>query len=390
MGKKLTQEEFENRLHEYHGEKYSLITPFVNSKTKVRLYCNNCGNEFERFPSGVNSYTCDKCGDRSKAIRSAMINGNYLSKTHPLIAGMLKNINDGYCYSYATHTELDFICPNCGTIITKRPNELFNKYGKLVCPNCSDGFFYPEKFFRSFLDQCNVEYIYQYSSKDAKWCDSYRYDFYLPTYNIICETHGSQHYTGKYSCSKLTLEEQQTIDHKKIELANQNGVDVIEIDCRISDKDYIKTSILNSELLNLFDISRVDWNKCASNAVSSLLTIVCKQWNGNYGKVNDIAKENHIHPYTLLKYLKEGSELELCNFNYEEYLEYAKEIHYKKVSESLMRPIKCVETNEVFESRKAAMNYFGFDIKTRDINNPNHTSHGYHWVYLDQLDEVAS
>ena len=392
MPKRKTQKEFEDQVFElYHGQ-YSVIGDYINNHTSIKIRCNNCGCEFDRIPVGIlqGRLTCYNCGEYSQNIRSRMISDRCLWKTHPYIAKLLQDKDDGYRYSFSTHTALNFICPDCGTIVTKRPLEILNKNNRFVCPFCSDGFSYPEKFFRSVLDQCGVDYIFQFNSKHADWCELYKYDFYLTQYNIICETNGIQHYETCFNTFMTTLEEQQYIDSQKIELAKNNGVNVITIDCRISDIDYIRESIINSDLSHILDLSNIDWECCGRYAISSLCTLVCKLWDGNYSRIDEMANQNHLHVNTILKYLTDGSRLGLCDFNLEEYKKYTKQIHYKKVGLALQRPIKCIETNEVFESRKAAMEHYGFDIKTRDINKPNRTSHGYHWVYLDQLNQEAS
>lgn len=42
MPKKLTQEEFLDRLNKYTNNKVSLLTPYINKRTKVTVQCKKC------------------------------------------------------------------------------------------------------------------------------------------------------------------------------------------------------------------------------------------------------------------------------------------------------------------------------------------------------------
>ena len=53
MPKKLTQEEFEQRLKKYTNNTVELITPYINRRTKVIIKCKFCGYEWEKSPQGL-------------------------------------------------------------------------------------------------------------------------------------------------------------------------------------------------------------------------------------------------------------------------------------------------------------------------------------------------
>ena len=123
----------------------------------------------------------------------------------------------------------------------------------------SDGYSIPEKFLNSVLKQLNVKYKHQLTKKNFKWCNEFRYDFYIYKYKMIIETHGEQHYTKAFG--DTTVEEQQENDEYKKDLALENGINkYIVIDTSVSDFNYIYNSI-ESSLHNLFDFNKLDIEK---------------------------------------------------------------------------------------------------------------------------------
>ena len=93
-------------------------------------------------------------------------------------------------------------------------------------PNCGDKVSYDEKFLSSILSQLKVDFATQLSKSTFNWCDKYRYDFYIPSLNMIIETHGIQHYEENKNWT-MSLEEEQENDKIKKELAYQTKLNII-------------------------------------------------------------------------------------------------------------------------------------------------------------------
>lgn len=151
---------------------------------------------------------------------------------------------------------MDFICPNCGHTKNMIVDNLTSK--GFHCDYCKeDGISYPNRMLRSFLKQ-----VSQYLDEDyqlEKYIAPYKFDGYF-IYNsqpYAVEMHGLQHYEQVFST--VTLEEQQQRDEEKRHKCCELGIIEIEIDCRISDFDYIKTNLYKSKLSDLFDFSKIDW-----------------------------------------------------------------------------------------------------------------------------------
>jgi hypothetical protein len=229
-------------------------------------------------------------------------------------------------YSCQSNKKIYPICPDCGRIKDKEISisDIYNRHS-IGC-SCNDGNYYPEKFFNLVLQQLDVNYKTQLSKATFKWCDKYRYDFYFEYKGekYIVETHGRQHYeqTGRKGKRARTLEKEQENDKLKKQLALDNGIkeeNYIVIDARESNLEWIRDNengILNSKLSKLFDLNKIDWNKCEEFALSNRVKEICEYKRNNpkmtTGKIKEITG---ISQPTITKYLKHGTELGWVNYD---------------------------------------------------------------------------
>ena len=143
------------------------------------------------------------------------------------------------------------------------------------CNRCGDGISYGEKFMYSLLNQIRENFITQLSRTTFGWCDKYKYDFYLPRINTIIEVHGIQHYEENRSSLYCYNASNDEIKEK---LAKENGIsNYIVIDCRKSNLQYIKESIINTNLLQLLNVTEneINWIECDRFTSKSFLITVC-------------------------------------------------------------------------------------------------------------------
>jgi hypothetical protein len=118
-----------------------------------------------------------------------------------------------------------------------------------------------------------------------------------------------------------TLEEEQESDKEKEELAKQNRIrNYIVVDCRYSTSEWIKNSILNSQLAEIYDLSNIDWCQCEQFATSNLVKDVCSYWSKHChdSTTSDLARIFKVNHVTIWKYLKQGARLGWCNYNAED------------------------------------------------------------------------
>lgn len=278
----------------------------VKSGAKGYNYtCKNCNNKDSMRESHLlEGKGCNVCGRVPKKVLKGY---NDLSTTRPDVVQYLLNKNDRFKYTQGSNKKVKWHCDLCDKIEEKQV-VAFCKKG-FSCGSCSDTISFPNKFIFSLLNQLNINFE---SEKTFPWSDKKRYDFYIPDKSLLIEAHGAQHYIQ--SGFPKTLEEIQKIDRLKRDMATKNKILLVTINCSTSSKNFIKNSILKSELHNFFDLKNVNWDKCAKDAMSNVMDLTIKMWNK--GKtVPEIAAFFKISTVSVRKYLKTGNETNLCLYN---------------------------------------------------------------------------
>lgn len=226
--------------------------------------------------------------------------------------------------SNSTSDKYWFNCPDCGHSVKKMISNV--KRRGLSCNFCSDFISFPEKFMISFLKQLELHFetqkIFNWSKnikhKNSKLCGNKIYDFYVD--GMIIETHGEQHYKERFigiSNKAKTLLEEQLNDSLKKSLALGSGeiTHYITIDCSESNMEFIKKNILGSKLSEIFDLSKIDWQKCNLYATSNFIKIASCHWNEGIKSTLQIATLMNLSRTTITRYLKQGAELGWCDYN---------------------------------------------------------------------------
>lgn len=324
---KLTQEEFIRRLkkaNRYYANGNFVVGKYINKRTMVQCECIIHNYIWSEFPEKLYAGRgCPLCNN--KKIRSAGTFGGRpcLWDTHPELAKLLKNPDDGYKYTYGSTKVLEFICPHCGDIIVKSIFKV--SHNGLCCKKCSDGVSLPNKYSRALLDQLPIDgYYCEYS---PAWAQSYFYDNYFE-YNgqkYVLEMDGSFHYVEK-SLSKQPLKERIKIDEIKDKLAKQNGVNIIRINCVESNANFIKAQILQSQLSKIFDLSLIDWELCDKKSQKNLVKQACELYMLHTHTLIEICRQLHISRDTLHKYLKIGVRFDWCDYDAEKNKTYSKPV----------------------------------------------------------------
>lgn len=349
MSKQLTTDDFKNKMYVQHGNDFEVIGKYINARTKIRVK-HKCGFDFMTRPDFISTvskgYGCPVCSNNYNSIASRL-NQKHINlwQTDPDIAMYLKNKEDGYNITSGSNRFLEWVCPRCGHIQTRSVHTV--KANGFICEMCTDGFSKPEKFMRSILIQLGIEFEMQ---KKFEWSGNKKYDFYFE--GILCETHGLQHYEHCFRyIGARTLEEEIQNDKYKEMIAKENGFNddtYIVIDCRKSEKDWIKRSILNSKLSKIYDLSKINWDQCEKDCLSSLILEICNLWNQGYS-TTEIKRELHISKKSTIvsKYLKICDSLGLCNYNSKQ----------SRINASVHKVV-CLNNKQVFNSIKDAEKYY--------------------------------
>jgi len=290
------------------------------------------------FVGGNGSITCNQC--------------HMIAITHSYSIDNFVNKEDPYKYPAGSNKKVPMKCSDCGLekLITIT-NYFYQGFG---CPRCSDGISFSQKFLFNLFEQLlDKDFQVELSIKTFKWCNKYKYDFYLNKIDgIICECHGIQHYEESNN-NWATLEETQGNDFDKEWLARSNKIiNYIILDCRESTLKWVKNSIMNSKLPRLLNFKEEDinWEKCYEASFKSFVKIACDLWNKGMKSVAKIANELKLGKKAVGKYLKQGVELGWCNYDPKE--EMRKQ--YILMGEKSSKKVICLNTGEIFNSQTEA------------------------------------
>ena len=316
--------------HKIIDDKRNLI---ITEREKIKGYSKTLPN------TNIKVYTCTcmKCGDTDVKITEShlkegrgcptcrglkVVKGiNDIPTTDPwMIPYFQGGIEEAAQYTNNSNKKIFPVCPDCGKVSVKqyKINKIYTRKG-FSC-NCSDGVSYPEKFVSEFLNQLGISFISQASTRTFDWLNkNIRYDFYIPDKNIIIEANGAQHYEYN-NWTDRTLEDERKNDKMKEDLALSNGISFyVKVDCRKSDKEYIKQSIMNSVLSIIYDCTYVDWDRCEIRALSNLTKEICDYYSNISHNIKEISNKFNKGHDTIVRYLKIGNKYNWCSPPYEIY-----------------------------------------------------------------------
>jgi len=301
---------------------------------------------------------------------------NKIATTHPHLVKFLVNEDDAFNHSAGSGNKILIRCIDCNYEKEKSIYDWINRgFG---CPRCSDGVPYPEKFMFSLLEQLlDKKFKTQLSKSTFKWCNNYKYDNYIDNLNCIIETHGEQHYKENSLSSvwRMSLEETQVNDLDKEWLARSNNIkNYIIINCRYSDLDWIKKSVMESKLPKLLNFKEedIDWLKCHEYSCKSFVKKACDLWNSGIKNATEIAEKLNIERRAIIRYLKQGDKLDWC-------------IYPKKII--------CLNTREVFSSQSEAKIKYGIkdsgismccSDKQKSAGKDSKTDDPLRWMFYDE------
>lgn len=308
-----------------------LIGEYVNLTTKTEHRCKICGNKLIYKPWYLlEGRGCAICSGRKVGEAPEYKNSIWSSEYKVYFDGY---ITEEQMKNTMPHSgiKIEMTCPYCGRKKMVKPND-FLHYG-FGCI-CNDGISYPNKFIYNFLEQLGISY---FPEQRFDWSDSKIYDFYIPSARCIIEAHGCQHYIEGFYCKgRRTIEEEQENDRYKKDIAIKNGIkNYIILDCRESNKEWIKNSIMSSKLPLLlnFNDENINWNQCEEFALSNISKYISALWN-NGMPLWQIEERTKLCRHTITKYLKIATELDWCNYSKEESLRRGKLYQKNKLHEA--------------------------------------------------------
>lgn len=381
MTRRKTHEEFVKEIKDKYDGEYSVLGTYSKSniKIKVRHNCEKCGNyEMMIIPNNLlRGYSCPVCANQK-----VVLGINTIWDTDRWMVDLGVSEEDAKRYTHSSGQKITVKCPDCGKEKKIRIADVYRR--KSISCSCGNGKSYPEKFIYNLLWQLGVDFETEYKSK---WAVNKRYDFYLKNSNCIIETHGEQHYKkGFRIANKKTLKQEQANDKYKREIALSNGIKhYIELDCRESNMDYIKNSILNSKLSQLFDLSNINWTSCAEFANKNIVKEVCDYWNNKREEetttsVGEIFKLSKV---SIRNYLNKGVELGWCEY------EPKKEIKKCKKIIVYLPNGEIKLFNSCYEIEKKSKEIFHIRLLQESIRNACRSKKSYKGYQFKYIENVA-
>ena len=220
--KTLTAEQFIEKAKLIHYDKYDYSkVEYDNSHTKVLLKCNKHNYWFKQTPTNhLQGKGCPIC--KKEKLRQLKTATNFVEKSK-LIYG------NKYDYSFVNYinrgTKVKLKCNDCGAIFEQTPNIHFKHCG-CYCKPKSKG----EEIIKKYLEENDIDYIYQKKFNDLKDDKLLSYDFYLPEQNLLIEYNGEQHYSqNSFNKSRKKFLKQKHHDWLKRKYSKVNKINLLTI-----------------------------------------------------------------------------------------------------------------------------------------------------------------
>ena len=337
-------------------------------------------------------YICQKCHYQGWSVESSLFSnktGCACCGNQVVVEGinsivdreswMIPYFQGGYdeakLYMPNSQKKIQLICPDCGNVKTLKIQDLYKNHS-IGC-SCSDHVSFAEKFMIQLFKQLNINFIWQANKSTFKWITNLiSYDFYLPDYNCIIETHGEQHY-NRQGHMRRTLDEEKMNDIYKEELAKNNHItNYIIINCKNVTNLKMIDNVLDSNLFNIVDIdlSQINWNDCLIKASKNIIKEVCTYFLEHSDMTTtEIGEVFKLDRHTILYYLKFGTKFDWCNYDVEK----EKIKRLSKVSKIIKNKSKNIEAFKnnislgVFlnsrEIEECSIDYFGIRLTQSNI-----------------------
>lgn len=297
MTKRKTTEEFKKEIFNLTGDEYKLLTPYVTSKTKVKLLHNRCKRSYWVKPNVfLTGRRCPYCSKETRGINRRLNNKQFLIKVKNQVGG-----DYTFLEPYVnTRTKLKVRHNKCGTVYYVTPDQFL--HNKTRCPYCNPQRPKDKKFFLDYirdnandeyeivgtytkaskkvkikhlkcgkswlisptifmtgvrcpyctnihgesliqhiLDEEGIKYEYPKGFSDLKDKHMLHYDFYIPGQRTLIEYQGKQHYQPvEHFGGNDSFKKQQFHDNLKRRYAKEHGYNLIEVPYTANNNEDIK------------------------------------------------------------------------------------------------------------------------------------------------------
>lgn len=241
MTKRLTTEEFQNRLDEYFGKgEFIVLDEYVNNSTKLRILHTKCNNIIYKRPAkmiGLEHEGCYICAGKNcyktKEVLQKEVDERYPGKY---------NIIDDYINA---RTPILVENLECGHKYMISPDNLLRGKG---CPKCGIRHSSYMQIVEDYLDNHGIQYVKEKRFDDCVNVRPLPFDYYIESMNTCIEVDGEFHYrvNSVYKNNRhAEYEEVMKRDNIKTNYCQKNNIKLIRLP--YFEKDNFE-SILDKEL----------------------------------------------------------------------------------------------------------------------------------------------
>jgi len=199
---------------------YSSIKNYKNNKIKVPIYCSVCKEIFYQ------SFNCHLTGCGCSKVHK--INPLLLSQEESILKCKSAHGNK-YDYSKTKYirynAKIEIICNEHGRFLQTYSTHVSQKCG---CPICNSS--HGEKIIFKFLKENNIDFITQKTFGNCKHKGILKFDFYIPSKNILIEYDGWQHFfVNEYFGGIEAFNDREIKDNIKNKYCEDNNIPLIRI-----------------------------------------------------------------------------------------------------------------------------------------------------------------
>ena len=222
-GKEKNDDEVREELSKLHPElDFSQANFSKKDKLhRLKVICPKHGEQLISYYNLKNGQGCYWCGRERTRVKNTITNEEFIRRGKEIFG-------DEYTYEHLDTFNRDedgkvtVTCPKHGNFKIL-PTNFFKGVG---CPICAESSLEGE--FRRFLEENNIQYVYQCGHKTFEWLGKQKLDFYLPEYNVAVECQGGQHFKpidifGGEDAYIKTI----TLDTEKRKKCKENGIKLL-------------------------------------------------------------------------------------------------------------------------------------------------------------------
>ena len=224
MGKRLTHQEFTDKLKLVNNN-VLVLERYKRLRAKIKVQCLTCNHVWCSLGLNlISGHGCPQCKFKHTSKLFSLDKEQYLNLLHNKRPDL--EINEETYIS--SKDKVDACCKVCGHKWNIVAYHLLKAKRCPVCSKCSHG----ESLISKWLNEYNIKYISQFTQSNLVGINGglLSYDFYIPSYNLLIEFQGEQHYKPiKYFGGNEKLEYQKVHDIIKKEYARDNNFNFLEI-----------------------------------------------------------------------------------------------------------------------------------------------------------------